>query len=141
MIGVGCDSVMPGVPGANLPSVFYVKTMEDGLLFERIAHLNGVNEVVIVGGGYIGVEMAEAMLHLQKKVTLVEAADRLLTPFEPEFSEMAAQELERKGVTLKLRERVTERRRQRLVEVAGGRRVARHAGKSVARRVARNVAR
>ena len=119
MIGVGCDSVMPGVPGANLPSVFYVKTMEDGLLFERIAHLNGVNEVVIVGGGYIGVEMAEAMLHLQKKVTLVEAADRLLTPFEPEFSEMAAQELERKGVTLKLRERVT------AFEEAGDHRVVR----------------
>ncbi|HNW87164.1 MAG TPA: CoA-disulfide reductase [Candidatus Limiplasma sp.] len=107
MIAVGCDTVMPGVPGANLPSVFYVKTMEDGLLFERIAHLKGVNEVVIVGGGYIGVEMAEAMLHLNKQVTLVEASERLLAPFEPEFSEMAAQELERKGVTLRLKERVT----------------------------------
>ena len=107
MIAVGCDSVMPKVEGANLPSVFYVKTMEDGLLFEKIARLQGVNEVVIVGGGYIGVEMAEAMLHLNKKVTLIEAADRLLTPFEPEFSELAAQELERKGVTLRLKERVT----------------------------------
>ena len=39
--------------------------------------MSGHDEVVIVGGGYIGVEMAEAMLHLQKKETLVEAADRL----------------------------------------------------------------
>ncbi len=107
MIAVGCDSVMPRIDGANLPSVFYVKTMEDGLLFEKIVRLKGVNEVVIVGGGYIGVEMAEAMLSLGKKVTLVEAAERLLTPFEPEFSELAAQELERSGATLKLRERVT----------------------------------
>ena len=107
MIAVGCGSVMPRVEGADLPSVFYVKTMEDGLLFEKIARLAGVNEVAIVGGGYIGVEMAEALLHLGKKVTLIEAAERLLTPFEPEFSELAAQELERKGVTLKLRERVT----------------------------------
>lgn len=107
MIAVGCNSVMPKVEGADLPSVFYVKTMEDGLLFEKIAKLAGVNEVAIVGGGYIGVEMAEAMLHLGKKVTMVEAAERLLTPFEAEFSEMAAQELERNGVTLRLRERVT----------------------------------
>ncbi|MEA4997888.1 MAG: CoA-disulfide reductase [Candidatus Limiplasma sp.] len=107
MIAVGCDSVMPSVEGADLPSVFYVKTMEDGLLFEKVAKLEGVNEVVIVGGGYIGVEMAEAMLHLNKKVTMIEAADRLLTPFEPEFSEMAAQELERQGITLRLGERVS----------------------------------
>ena len=107
MIAVGCDSVMPKVEGADLPSVFYVKTMEDGLLFEKIAHLQGVNEVVIVGGGYIGVEMAEAMLHLDKKVTIIEASERLLAPFEPEFSELAAQELERKGVAIRLLERVT----------------------------------
>ncbi|MCE5344629.1 MAG: CoA-disulfide reductase [Eubacteriales bacterium] len=107
MIAVGCQSIMPKVDGADLPSVFYVKTMEDGLLFEKIAHLQGVKDVAIVGGGYIGVEMAEAMLHLGKHVTLIEAADRLLTPFEAEFSEMAAQELERNGVILRLKERVT----------------------------------
>ena len=107
MIAVGCDSVMPQIEGASLPGVFYVKTMEDGLLFYRIARLGGVREAVIVGGGYIGVEMAEAMLSLGKKVTLIEAAPRLLTPFEPEFSELAAQELEKSGVTVRLSERVT----------------------------------
>ena len=39
MIAVGCDSVAPKVPGADLPSVFYLKTMEDGLLLREIAHL------------------------------------------------------------------------------------------------------
>ncbi|MDD3214035.1 MAG: CoA-disulfide reductase [Eubacteriales bacterium] len=107
MIGVGCDSVMPKVPGSDLPAVFYVKTMEDGLLFEKIARIPEAENVVIVGGGYIGVEMAEAMLHLRKKVTIIEAAERLLAPFEPPFSELAAQELEKNGVTLRLGERVT----------------------------------
>ena len=106
MLGLGCKSVMPPVEGADLPGVFYVKTMEDGLLFEKVANLPGVQEVAIIGGGYIGVEMAEAMLHLGKKVTLIEAGQRLLAPFEPEFSEMAAQELERNGVSLRLQERV-----------------------------------
>lgn len=107
MIGVGCESVMPKVEGADLPFVFYVKTMEDGLLFEKVVRLKGADEVVIVGGGYIGVEMAEAMRHLGKKVTIVEASNRLLGSFEPEFSELAAQELERKGVALRLGEKVT----------------------------------
>ena len=106
MVAVGADSVMPQIEGADLPAVFYVKTMEDALLFEQIARLDGVNEVAIIGGGYIGVEMAEAMLSLGKQVTLIEASDRLLTPFEPEFSELAAQELEKQGVVLKLREAV-----------------------------------
>ena len=100
-----------------------LKTMEDGLLFEKIARIEGVNDVVIVGGGYIGVEMAEALLNLKKRVTIVEAADRLLTPFEPEFSEAAAQELEKQGVTLRLKERVTaftEEQTHRLVHTTGG---------------------
>lgn len=118
MIAVGCDSVTPNVPGADLPSVFYVKTMEDGLLFEKIAHADGVQDVAIVGGGYVGIEMAEALRHLGRRVTLVEAAERVLTPFEAEFSEMAAQELEKNGVALRLGERVTaitEERTHRLV--------------------------
>lgn len=123
MVAVGANSVMPQVEGADLPAVFYVKTMEDALLFEQVARLNGVNEVAIVGGGYIGVEMAEAMLSLGKQVTLIEASDRLLAPFEPEFSELAAQELEKQGVALKLREKVAAFREagdHRLVETDRG---------------------
>lgn len=63
MIAVGCDSVAPKVPGADLPSVFYLKTMEDGLLLREIARLKDVHHVAVVGGGYIGVEMTEALLH------------------------------------------------------------------------------
>lgn len=107
MIAVGCDSAVLPIPGADLPGVFYLKSMEDGLLLEKILSLPGVRSAVIVGGGYIGVEMAEALLARQLSVTLVEASERLLTPFEPAFSAMAAQELERQGVRLRLNERVS----------------------------------
>ena len=56
----------------------------------------------MVGGGYIGLEMAEALLHLGKEVTLIEAGSRLLASFEPEFSELAAQELEKNGVRVRV---------------------------------------
>lgn len=97
MVAVGCKSVAPPIPGADLPSVFCLKTMEDGLLLKEILRLPEVRHVVVVGGGYIGVEMTEALIHLNRSVTLIEAGERLLSSFEPEFSELAAQELERNG--------------------------------------------
>ncbi|NLD33427.1 MAG: CoA-disulfide reductase [Clostridiales bacterium] len=107
MIAVGCDSVVLPIPGADLTGVFYLKSMEDGLLLEKILKLPDVRSAVIVGGGYIGVEMAEALLERKLSVTLIEAADRLLTPFEPAFSQLAAEELAREGVNLRLGEKVS----------------------------------
>lgn len=123
MVAVGCNSVMPRFPGADLPSVFYIKTMEDGLLFREVAHVPDVRRVAIIGGGYIGVEMSEAMLRLGKQVTLIEAGQRILSTFEPEFSELAAQELERHGVKVIIGARVSEIREmqdRRLVCLPGG---------------------
>ena len=103
MIAVGCRSAAPPVPGYDLPAVFSLRSMEDGLLLHEVARLPRVHHVVIVGGGAIGVEMAEALVRLGKQVTLLEGAERLLRPFEPEFSELAAQELEKNGVAVKLK--------------------------------------
>lgn len=108
MIGTGCNSVSPKIPGADSPSVFYLKTMEDGLLLREISRLKEVSHVAVVGGGYIGVEMCEALLNLGKKVTLIEGGTRLLASFEPEFSELAAQALERHGVKVLVGARVEE---------------------------------
>ena len=126
MIAVGCRSVAPKVPGADLPSVFYIKTMEDGLLYREIAHLPDVRHVAVIGGGYIGVEMTEAMLRLGKTVTLIEGGERILNTFEPEFSELAAQELERHGVKVMIGSRVQE------IAEEGERRVVRTDRASVA---------
>jgi NADPH-dependent 2,4-dienoyl-CoA reductase/sulfur reductase-like enzyme len=123
LIAVGCDSAVPAVPGADLPGVFYIKSMEDGLLFKRIVSQPSVQSAVVVGGGYIGVEMAEALLERKLNVTLVEAGERLLAPFEPEFSQQAAQELERHGVALRLGEKVTSiegGQRERIVHTSKG---------------------
>ncbi|MCL1855250.1 MAG: CoA-disulfide reductase [Clostridia bacterium] len=107
MIGVGGQSAVPKVKGSDIPSVFHVKTMEEGILLQKVVHLPGVDHVAIVGGGCIGVEMADVMRNLGKRVTVLEAAERLLTSFEPEFSELAAQEMERQGITVKLGGRLT----------------------------------
>ena len=125
MIAVGCRSAAPPVPGYDLPAVFSLRSMEDGMLLREVARLPGIRHVVIVGGGAIGVEMAEALTRLEKRVTLLEGAERLLRPFEPEFSELAAQELEKNGVTVKLRTRL------QAIEEKGDRRVVRTEGEEI----------
>lgn len=64
------------IPGANLSGVFYLKTISD---VERIKALTGSGKkVVIVGGGYIGLETASALKNLGMDVTILEAMDRVL---------------------------------------------------------------
>ena len=77
-------------------------------LFRKIGEFRHEAEsVIIVGGGYIGLELAEACI-LQKipEIHIVEALDRLLNVFDPEFSEMVKAELEKNGVHIHLGERV-----------------------------------
>lgn len=123
MVGVGCNSVSPKIAGADSPFVFYLKTMEDGLLLHEITRLRDTARVAVVGGGYIGVEMAEALVHLGKQVTLIEGGERLLNSFEPEFSELAAQELERNGVRVLVDcrvEEISESGNERIVRTSRG---------------------
>lgn len=103
MVATGCRAVAPRIPGADSAGVFCLHSMEDGLLLKQIVGLEGLRNVVVIGGGYVGVEMCEALLHLGKQITLLEAGERILTSFEPEFSELAAQELEKNGVTLRVK--------------------------------------
>ncbi len=125
MVATGCTSLVPNIQGADLSSVFYVKTMEDGLLLHQIVRLPDVKHVAVIGGGYIGVEMAEALLHLGKTVTLIEGSTRILSTFEPEFSEIAAQELEKHGVTVLISQKVQS------IEEQGDRRIIQTTSKTV----------
>ena len=106
MLAVGAESVVPDLPGARLPEVYYLKTMEDGLRLRDAAQRPDVREAVVIGGGAIGVEMADALLKLGKRVTILQGGDSLLPAFEPEFSELAAQALEKQGATVRVRQRV-----------------------------------
>ncbi len=108
LIATGCTSVVPPITGIDNAGVFYIKTLEDGLLLQKVASHPSVRKCVVVGGGYIGIEMTEALLGLGKEVTVIEEANRILSPFEPEFSEMATQELKQNGAQVNTGERVLE---------------------------------
>ena len=106
MISSGAMAVMPPFTGSHLIGVHTLKTMEEGIFLRAYAKSEQIKNITIVGGGYIGVECAEAFLHLGKNVRMIEAADRILMPFDYEISEHAKRELIDKGVKIHLEEKV-----------------------------------
>lgn len=82
-------------------NLFEVRDVHDAVAIRRELEKDRVRNVVIVGAGFIGVEMAEACARQGKNVTLVEFAPRILANFDPEMSERIAAELTRNGVTVR----------------------------------------
>ena len=100
VIATGAYPIRPRIEGIDLGNVFYLRSIFDAdAIFERI-RTESIGNVVIAGGGYIGLEMAESLVHLGKKVTIVELAPQILTLFDEDFAGILRQYLEKKGVTI-----------------------------------------
>ena len=110
IITTGASPIIPPIPGKDLPGVFVLKSLEDALNMRKA--LEQAASVVIVGGGYIGLELVEAFVHQNKKVTVIERLDRVLTVFDREFSEQVSDYLRANGVDIRLEETVTEIRQE-----------------------------
>lgn len=106
LIATGSSSILPNIPGADLPGVFTLKTLADGAALHAALREPKNARVTIVGGGYIGLELAEACLRLNKQVRVFEALPRLLNGFDDIFGEAVAEELRQHGVSLHLEEAI-----------------------------------
>lgn len=106
LVASGAYPVRPPFPGLELGNIHTLKTMDDGINLRKLMMSDSIRNVAIIGGGYIGVEMAEASAHLGKNTTMIELMPRLLTPFDEEFSEIAREEIEKNGVSVRLNEKV-----------------------------------
>lgn len=108
MIGTGAAAINPPIKGIEKEGVYQLKTLDDGLALKAVAEDPNVKNIVIVGGGYIGIEVVDAFLNLGKTITCVEFEDRILTAFDAEISQHAEEEIIKHGVVLKTGERVIE---------------------------------
>jgi NADPH-dependent 2,4-dienoyl-CoA reductase/sulfur reductase-like enzyme len=100
VIATGALPVRPPVPGIEAPGVFGVQTLDDGEAVLRGLDRTGVRRAVVVGGGYIGVEMAEAMLRHGLDVTLVDRNPQPMTTLDPDMGHLVREALEGLGVTV-----------------------------------------
>lgn len=95
------------IPGADLEGVMTLRTLADAVRLRELARQ--VDPVVIIGGGFIGLEVASALTALGKHVTIVEAQERLLArAVAPQLSTFLAETHARKGVRIKLNMTVRE---------------------------------
>jgi len=100
VIATGAYPIRPKIEGIALGNVFYLRSIFDAdAIFENLRS-EKVRNVVIAGGGYIGLEMAESLVHLGKNVTIVELAPQILTLFDEDFAGILHQYLEKKGVKI-----------------------------------------
>jgi NADPH-dependent 2,4-dienoyl-CoA reductase/sulfur reductase-like enzyme len=109
VIATGATAVLPPVGKTDFNNLFTLKSMADGQNLKAYLTKNVINRVTIVGAGFIGVELVEAMLHLGKEVQLIQLADHVMTDaFDPEISEVLEDKLRTAGVQLHLGEAVKE---------------------------------
>ena len=105
VLSPGAPSIRPPLPGIDLPGIFEVRTVPDtrairewierGSLFLSGMHkYSGFQTVrpktraVVIGGGFIGLETAENLVHRGFEVTLVEMGDQILAPLDPEMARL-----------------------------------------------------
>ncbi len=105
VIATGASPIMLPIPGIDHPKVFTLKTLEDGEKLKKAGDV--ANHVAIIGGGYIGIELAEAFVTRNKKVSIIERLPEVLATFDFEFSNIVADHLKEKGVKLYLNQSVT----------------------------------
>ncbi len=100
----GASPRVPAVEGIDLPGVFKADLPPDAVAIKEYMEKNRVENVVIIGGGYIGVEMAEAFSAQGKNVTLIERGERVMKKaFDKEITDILEEEM-RKRINLRTEE-------------------------------------
>lgn len=100
ILATGATSRRPHIDGLDLPGVFLLHSMEDSFQMQHYLTSHPVRSVLIVGGGYIGLEMADALTLRGLAVTLVEHGESLLKTVDPSLGALVRSELERHGVVV-----------------------------------------
>jgi len=123
VLSPGAAPIRPPLPGIDLPGIFSVRTVPDARVIREwiergssdlpeehtslgFRALEKPKRAVVVGGGYIGLEMAENLVHRGLEVTIVEMLDQVMAPLDQECARLLERHLEKNGVRLALSDAV-----------------------------------
>lgn len=108
VIATGARPVRPALPGMDAPGVHGVQTLDDGqALLESLDRAPGTGRAVVVGAGYIGVEMAEAMLKHGFEVTVLNRGEQPMATLDPDMGRLVHDAMDGLGITTVNRAEVT----------------------------------
>ncbi|MDA3931895.1 MAG: CoA-disulfide reductase [Tenericutes bacterium] len=102
VIATGTSPNQTNIPGSDVANLYFLNQLEDARLIKK--NLDNVKEIAIIGGGYIGLEIAENFAHLGIKVHIIEMAKQLLVVYDEVMAKKAKELLQELGVNIYLEE-------------------------------------
>jgi len=112
VVSPGAEPIKPPIPGINDDAIFTVRNVKDTDKIKSYYDENQPQKAVVVGAGFIGLEMAENLHHLGMMVTIVEMAEQVMTPLDYEMAAEVHQHLKTKNVEFYLKDGVSEFKRE-----------------------------
>lgn len=107
MIATGAASIKPAVEGIDAKGIFEVSSLKSGLALKDFIEKRQPKKAVVIGGGYIGLEMAENLMLLGMEVSLIERAPEVMLTLDPDMGALVSKALIEAGVKLYRNESLT----------------------------------
>lgn len=107
ILSPGAQAVVPPLPGVGDPRVFTLRTVEDTFRLRDYLEEHRPKSAVVVGGGFIGLETAENLVHAGVHTTILQRGDQILPPLDADMAQELHAHLRCKGVDLRLGAKVT----------------------------------
>ena len=107
LLSPGAKAVLPELPGVDSKKIFTLRTVEDTFAIKDFVTQHKPRSAVMVGGGFIGVEVAENLRELGLEVTIVQRPPQLLSPFDADMAAFIHNQMRKNGIKLALGASVT----------------------------------
>lgn len=103
ILSPGAEPIKPNLPGSDDSRIFSLRTVPDTLKIRAYVEQHKPKSAVVIGGGYIGMEMAENLKHAGLEVTVVEMAEHIIAPLDSDMASLVQRYAKEKGIGLILK--------------------------------------
>jgi NADPH-dependent 2,4-dienoyl-CoA reductase/sulfur reductase-like enzyme len=104
LIATGASPILPNIPGIGARGVYSLSNLQSGIAVREAVDRQNPRQAVLVGAGYIGLEMAENFIRRGIRVAVIEKAPQVMSNLDPDMAMLLAEELAKNGVELFLEE-------------------------------------
>ena len=108
VIATGAGPILPPFAKDKITNVFTLRDVEDGQVIKETALSENIKKVVIIGAGYIGLELVESFHNLNKEITLINRSSNIMKPVDQEVRDLLIEELKDKNIDLRFDHEVKE---------------------------------
>ncbi|WP_117148977.1 FAD-dependent oxidoreductase [Paraliobacillus zengyii] len=122
VLSPGANPIIPTLDGIASNHVFTVRNVVDIEKLNNYVKQKGIEDVAVIGGGFIGIEVAENLVRAGKKVSLIEAQEQVMTSFDYDMVQILHKEMLEKGINLVLNDGI-EKVREKVIYLQSGKKI------------------